>query len=62
MDERFHIKLREGEVASIEAGQYYVTTFWNETGDLLAIELFSGGEDLVERDDVADDGFRWPEE
>lgn len=55
MDDRFHIKLREGVVASIEAGQYYVTTFWDATGALLAIELFSGGDELVERDDVADD-------
>lgn len=55
MDNRFHIKLREGDVASIEAGQYYVTTFWDESGNLLAIELFSEGTDLVERDDVGDD-------
>lgn len=55
MDNRFHIKLREGDVASIEAGQYYVTSFYNVDGDLLAIELFSGGVELVERDDVGDD-------
>lgn len=55
MDNRFHIKLREGDVTSIEAGQYYVTSFYNADGDLLAIELFSGGVELVERDDVGDD-------
>jgi hypothetical protein len=55
MDDRFVIKLREGETAYIEAGTQYVTTFWDRSGKLLSIELFSEGVDLVERDDVRDD-------